>query len=94
MFHIFLDGGIKPLHRKRKTYYNYDRCQYDTLYKKRKFFDHSSIVTSDGGISSESVSNSPEKVMNGDKSSSVAMSQGGASLLQLSYNLQISRLRY
>ncbi|XWS56591.1 hypothetical protein CRYUN_Cryun09bG0099000 [Craigia yunnanensis] len=75
--HSRADGGIKPLHRKRKTYYNYDRCQYDILYKRRKFFDHSSIVTSDGGISSESVSNSPEKIMNGDKSSLVAMSHGG-----------------
>ncbi|XVF75319.1 hypothetical protein PTKIN_Ptkin13bG0177800 [Pterospermum kingtungense] len=72
--HSRSDGGMKPLHRKRKTYYNYDRCQYE---KRRKFFDHSSIVTSDGGISSESVSNSPEKVMNGDKSSSVAMLHGG-----------------
>ncbi|XWS65977.1 hypothetical protein CRYUN_Cryun05aG0160400 [Craigia yunnanensis] len=81
--HSRADGGIKPLHRKRKTYYNYDRCQYDTLYKRRKFFDRSSIVTSDGGISSESVSNSPEKVMNGDKSSSVAMSQGACGMSSL-----------
>lgn len=77
--------GIKPLYRKRKTCYNYDRCQYDTLYKRRKFSDRSSIVTSDGGNSSESVSNSPGKVMNGDKSSSAALSHGGASQLQLSY---------
>ena len=85
VFHIFLDGGIKPLYRKRKTYYNYNRCQYDSLYKRRKFFDRSSIVTFDRGISSASVSNSPEKVMNGDKSSSAAKSHGGASLLQLFY---------
>ncbi|XP_017984879.1 PREDICTED: telomere repeat-binding protein 3 [Theobroma cacao] len=70
-------AGIKPLYRKRKTCYNYDRCQYDTLYKRRKFSDRSSIVTSDGGNSSESVSNSPGKVMNGDKSSSAALSHGG-----------------
>ncbi|XVE69206.1 hypothetical protein DITRI_Ditri09bG0133200 [Diplodiscus trichospermus] len=71
-------GGIKPPYRKRKVYHNYDRCQYDSLCKRRKFFDRSSIVTYDGGISSESVSNSPEKVMNGDKSSSAATSHGGA----------------
>ncbi|KAK8542229.1 hypothetical protein V6N13_137198 [Hibiscus sabdariffa] len=71
------DGGIRPLHRKRKTYYNYDKCQYGTLYKRRKLFDHSSIVTSDGGIGSGSVFNSPEKVKNENKSSSVAMSHGG-----------------
>ncbi|XVF23915.1 hypothetical protein REPUB_Repub13aG0081300 [Reevesia pubescens] len=81
--HSRADGGIKPLYRKRKTYYNYDRCQYDTLYKRRKFFDRSSIVTSDGGISSESVTNSPEKVMNGDKSSSAAMLHGACGVSSL-----------
>ncbi|XP_022765135.1 telomere repeat-binding protein 3 isoform X2 [Durio zibethinus] len=80
--HVTIDGGIKPLYRKRKTYYNYDRCQYDT-YKRRKFFDRSSIVTYDGGISSESVSNSPEKVMNGDKSSSAAMLNGACGISSL-----------
>ncbi|KAE8702587.1 Telomeric DNA binding protein 1, putative isoform 2 [Hibiscus syriacus] len=73
--HFRADGGIKPLHRKRKTYYNYDKCQYDTLYKRRKLLDHSSIVTSDGGIGSKSVPNPPEKVKNESKSISVAMSQ-------------------
>ncbi|XVE52651.1 hypothetical protein DITRI_Ditri02bG0139900 [Diplodiscus trichospermus] len=81
--HSIADEGIKPLHHKRKTYYNYERCQYDTLCKRRKFFDHSSIVTSDGGISSESVSNSPEKVMNGDKSSSMAVSHGACGISSL-----------
>ncbi|OMO59033.1 hypothetical protein CCACVL1_25149 [Corchorus capsularis] len=88
--HCRADGGIKRLYRKRKTY-NYDRCQYDTLYKRRKFFDRSSIVTSDGGISSESVSNSPEKVMNGDKSSSSAMSHGGH---QASHQSQDSHVKF
>ncbi|MBA0813805.1 hypothetical protein Gohar_027627, partial [Gossypium harknessii] len=74
--HSKADGGIRPLYRKRKSYYNYDRCQYETLYKRRKFFDRSSIVNSDGGISSESVCNSPEKVADGDKGSSAAMSHG------------------
>lgn len=89
MFLIFLDRGIRPLYRKRKSYYNYDRCQYETLNKRRKFFDRSSIVNSDGGISSESVCNSPEKVADGDKGSSAAMSHGGASLLQ-NYLISIS----
>ncbi|KAK8671761.1 hypothetical protein V6N13_038347 [Hibiscus sabdariffa] len=74
--HSKADCGTKPLYRKRKAYYNYDRYQYDTLYKRRKFFDRSSIVTSDGGISSESVCNSPEKVVDGDKGSSASMSHG------------------
>ncbi|KHF99719.1 Telomere repeat-binding 4 -like protein [Gossypium arboreum] len=77
------DGGIKALHRKRKTYYNYDKCQYDTLYKRRKFFDCSSIVTSDGGIGSENVSNSPEKVTNENKCRSVAMSHGACEIASL-----------
>ncbi|KAE8670748.1 Telomeric DNA binding protein 1, putative isoform 2 [Hibiscus syriacus] len=39
-----VDGGMKPLYHKRKAYYNYDRHQYDTLYKRRKLFNRSSIV--------------------------------------------------
>ncbi|XWS74960.1 hypothetical protein CRYUN_Cryun01aG0043400 [Craigia yunnanensis] len=81
--HSRADGGIKHLYRKRKTYYNYDRCQYDSLNKRRKFFDRSSIITSDGGISCESVSNSPEKVMNGDKSSSAATAHGACGISSL-----------
>ncbi|TYG85008.1 hypothetical protein ES288_A13G018500v1 [Gossypium darwinii] len=77
------DGGIKALHRKQKTYYNYDKCQYDTLYKSRKFFDCSSIVTSDGGIGNENVSNSPEKVTNKNKCRSVAMSHGACEIASL-----------
>ncbi|KAL4325794.1 hypothetical protein GQ457_11G009200 [Hibiscus cannabinus] len=76
------DGEIKPLHRKRKTYYN-----YDTLHKRRKLFDDSSIVTSDGGIGSGSVSNSPEKAKNENKSSSVAMSHGACEISSLTGQL-------
>ncbi|MBA0842928.1 hypothetical protein Goarm_000162, partial [Gossypium armourianum] len=77
------DGGIKALQRKRKTYY--DKCQYDTLYKRRKFFDRSSIVTSDGRIGSENVSNSPEKVTNEseNKCRLVAMSHGACEIASL-----------
>ncbi|KAE8683086.1 Telomeric DNA binding protein 1, putative isoform 2 [Hibiscus syriacus] len=74
--HCKADGGMKPLYHKRKAYYNHDRYQYDVLYKRRKLFDRSSIVTSDGGISSESVCNSPQKVVDGDKGSSASMSHG------------------
>lgn len=73
----FLDGGAKHLRYKRKTCYNHDRCHHDTLYKRRKLFDQRSVVTSDGGFSSESVSNSPEKAMNGDKSDSTGILHGG-----------------
>lgn len=57
------DGGLKPLYRKRKTFCNRERYQRDVLFKRRKMFDQSSVVISDGGFSSESVSNSPEKGM-------------------------------
>ncbi|GMN41480.1 hypothetical protein TIFTF001_010703 [Ficus carica] len=60
------DGGMKTLYNKRKNCYKRDRCQHDTLFKRRKLFDRSSVVLSDGGFSSESVSNSPEKSRNGD----------------------------
>ncbi|XP_021813770.1 telomere repeat-binding protein 4-like [Prunus avium] len=63
--HYRYDGGIKPIYHKRKTLYSRERSQRDTLYKKRKLVDRSSVVTSDGGFSGESVSNSPD---NGDKS--------------------------
>ncbi|KAL4339991.1 hypothetical protein GQ457_08G010920 [Hibiscus cannabinus] len=59
--HCRADGGIKSLHRKRKTCYNYDNCQNDTLYKRMKFFDRNLIVTSDEVIGNGSVSNLPEK---------------------------------
>ncbi|KHG15516.1 Telomere repeat-binding 3 -like protein [Gossypium arboreum] len=55
-------GGKRPLYCKRKTYYNYHRCQYDMLYKQRKIFDRKSVTSS------------PEKDMNGDKCSTAAMS--------------------
>ncbi|KAE8712084.1 Telomeric DNA binding protein 1, putative isoform 2 [Hibiscus syriacus] len=77
--HSKADGGMSPPYRKRKTY-NYDRYHYNTHYKRRKFFDRSSIVTSDGGISSESVCNLPEKVADGDKGSSASMSHGACGI--------------
>ncbi|XP_050210159.1 telomere repeat-binding protein 4 [Mercurialis annua] len=61
-----VDGGTKPLFRKRKICYGRERYQRDILYKRRKFSDHS-LVTSDGGFSSESVCNSPQKCIHVDK---------------------------
>ncbi|KAF5729600.1 hypothetical protein HS088_TW21G01767 [Tripterygium wilfordii] len=62
------DGGLKPfMYHKRKIYQNRERCQYNSLYKRRKISDRSSVVISDGGFSSESVSNIPEKGMNREK---------------------------
>lgn len=61
-----------PLYRKRKTCHGFERSQQSTIVKRRKFFDRVSGVTSDGGFSSESVSNSPEKGNDGDNPSSSA----------------------
>ncbi|KAJ1378494.1 SANT/Myb domain [Sesbania bispinosa] len=65
------DLGV-PLYRKRKTCYNSERSQRSTIVKRRKFFDRVSGVTSDGGFSSESVSNSPQKGTDGDNPGSSA----------------------
>ncbi|XP_057429523.1 telomere repeat-binding protein 3-like isoform X2 [Lotus japonicus] len=65
------DLGV-PLYRKRKACYGFERSQRSTIAKRRKFFDHVSGVTSDGGFSSESVSNSPMKGVDGDKPCSSA----------------------
>ena len=58
-----------PLYRKRKMCNESDSSHHNTNVK-RKFFDRVSGVTSDGGFSSESVSNSPEKGTDGHKPSS------------------------
>ncbi|KAL9230139.1 hypothetical protein vseg_005527 [Gypsophila vaccaria] len=54
------NAGRAVKHNKRPCY-EIDRSRCDTPIKKRKLFDRSSVVTNDGGISCESVSNSPEK---------------------------------
>ncbi|KAK2637484.1 hypothetical protein Ddye_032276 [Dipteronia dyeriana] len=69
------DGGMRPSHRKRKTCYNNEKCHRDVLYKWRRFYDRSSVETFDGGFSCESVTNSPEKGRNGNKSISGSMLQ-------------------
>lgn len=68
---------MKPLHRKRKLCYSRERYRHDAFYKRRKFADRSLVVTSDGGFSSESVCNSPEKSIFGDKNGSGLMFHGG-----------------
>ncbi|GAV75168.1 hypothetical protein CFOL_v3_18647 [Cephalotus follicularis] len=70
------DAGTKPLYCKRKTCYNRERFQQNGLYKRRKFADRNSVLNSDGAFSSESVSNSPQKGMNGDKYVSAARLHG------------------
>ncbi|KAF8081562.1 hypothetical protein N665_0879s0017 [Sinapis alba] len=61
------DVGMKALYRKRKSCYGYNAWQRETIYKRRRSPDRSSVVTSDGGISSGSVSKLPEKRDSGVK---------------------------
>lgn len=58
---IFLDGRLKALYRKRKLCYGYNPWKRETIHRKRRLSDKGLVVNYDGGLSSESVSNSPEK---------------------------------
>jgi hypothetical protein len=53
--------GVKTLYRKRKSCYGYNAWQREIIYKRRRSPDRSSVVTSDGGLSSGSVSKLPKK---------------------------------
>ncbi|KAJ6720455.1 TELOMERE REPEAT-BINDING PROTEIN 4-LIKE [Salix viminalis] len=72
----FLEGGMNSRYLKRKLSYSRERYQHNTFYKRRKFTDRSVVVTSDGGFSSESVCNSPDKNMTGDKNGAAIMFHG------------------
>ncbi|KAJ8765905.1 hypothetical protein K2173_020421 [Erythroxylum novogranatense] len=67
------DGEVKPLYRKRKYGHKCERYHQDNFYKRRKFSDDGLIIASDGGLSSESVCNSPEKGKIRDKNGASAM---------------------
>ncbi|KAJ6909620.1 telomere repeat-binding protein 3-like isoform X5 [Populus alba x Populus x berolinensis] len=71
----FFEGGMKPHYRKRKLCYSRERYQHDTFYK-RKCTDRSVVMTSDGGFSSESVCNSPDMSLTGDKNGTAVMLHG------------------
>lgn len=71
------DEVALPLYRKRKNRCNFERNYYNVIYKRRKFCNPSSVLTSDGGVSSGSISNLPEK--NGEKSCPSRMLNGGSS---------------
>ncbi|XP_044509790.1 telomere repeat-binding protein 4-like [Mangifera indica] len=73
------DGRIRPLNRKRKPY-SHERCQHDAFHKRRKFHDHNSVDAFEGGFSSESVTDSPEKGRNGDKRRISSISRGASGM--------------
>ncbi|KAF8109470.1 hypothetical protein N665_0095s0043 [Sinapis alba] len=60
--HYRADVGIKVLHRKRKSCYGYNGWLRETIYKRRRSPDRSSVVTSDGGLSNGSVSKKRDSV--------------------------------
>jgi len=60
-------SAVKDVNHNKRSHYDLDRSQRNTPFKKRKLFDRSSVVTYDGGVSCESVSNSPEKSTDDEK---------------------------
>lgn len=56
-----LDGGLKALYRKRKLCHGNNPWKREAIHRKRRLSDKGLVVNYDGGLSSESVSNSPEK---------------------------------
>ncbi|KAF8118104.1 hypothetical protein N665_0006s0104 [Sinapis alba] len=55
------DGCLKALYRKRKLCYGYNPWKHDSVHRNRRLSNKELVVTSDGGLSSESVTNSPVK---------------------------------
>ncbi|KAI3734887.1 hypothetical protein L6452_14367 [Arctium lappa] len=60
-------GGVRSFYHKRKNIYMRERCQAEAASKKRKLFHHSSKSAYIQEASTESISNSPEKSVGGDK---------------------------
>ncbi|GAB4831814.1 hypothetical protein Ancab_005829 [Ancistrocladus abbreviatus] len=73
----FPGSKIKHIYQNQKSDYEYQRSQFNTPFKKRKLFDQSSVVTYDGGVSSESASNSPRKDVDDAKNARAAMMHAG-----------------
>ncbi|XP_042475713.1 telomere repeat-binding protein 5-like isoform X2 [Macadamia integrifolia] len=80
------DGEMKPVHRKRKNTYTRQRSQRNSPFKKRNLFDRSTISTSDGGISSEGISNSPIKGIHGDVTGSASGASSSLAGQQASFH--------
>ncbi|GMH04266.1 hypothetical protein Nepgr_006105 [Nepenthes gracilis] len=55
-----VESRIDHIYHSKKLCYEHERSQCNTLFKKRKLFDQSSVVPSDGGVSCESASHSLE----------------------------------
>ncbi|KAJ4832134.1 hypothetical protein Tsubulata_038674 [Turnera subulata] len=64
------DGDFKPVYRKRKNYYKYQKSERIFPFKKRKHFSYSSPSNSDGGISGEFAMDSTKHSNDADASGS------------------------
>ncbi|GAV78278.1 hypothetical protein CFOL_v3_21746 [Cephalotus follicularis] len=60
------DADFENVYHSRKNCYKHQRSQRNFPIKKRKFYECSSELNSDEGISSEGISGSPERGMKGD----------------------------
>ncbi|GFZ14923.1 TRF-like 9 [Actinidia rufa] len=73
------DGGMKRVSCNRKVLHTSERAQREGPFKKRRLFDHSTGLVYNREGSSESISNSPEKGMKGDKIGSTVNKASGIS---------------
>lgn len=73
--YLCLDGCLKALYRKRKLCYGYNQWKHESVRRKRRLCDKGLVVYSDGGggLSSESVTNSPVKGESGTLSVYILM---------------------
>lgn len=69
------DGYIKPISHNEKVFYTRQRSLRNTL--KRRKLDKRAVSTSDGGVSSEVISNSSKNGKNGNTNSLFSTTHGG-----------------
>lgn len=86
-------SAVKHVNHSKRSHYDLDRSQRNTPFKKRKLFDRSSVVTYDGGVSCESVSNSPEKSTEDEKNTTENGMSSSEFARQKSCNLRNSHVR-
>nr|XP_034920519.1 telomere repeat-binding protein 2-like isoform X3 [Populus alba] len=94
-FDMFPDLKTKPLFRNERTIYSCQRSQKIFPFKKRKFFDQSTLPTFDGAFHCEDIFNSSNKRTNGNNmvsatESSSSVTSQHASLDSRDYNVKLS----
>ncbi|GFY83600.1 TRF-like 9 [Actinidia rufa] len=88
------DGCMKPISHCRKTFYTSERIQREGPFKKRKLCYHSSTTAHDLEESSESISNSPEKGVKGDKPGSARVVSSSVVGRQASFQSRDSHVKF